>query len=146
MNEDEIPTIGEYRGVKIHDFQSPDRIENVVRPAIDRVCELSDIALLFDFACDPRNPPEARLFAGAKCRAAHSIAASSRVQRPDIDLEVLDASTAGLDSFQWSDPCRYGSLLDPRRGAGGRDAADERPAEYQAEIASEEVRRRRVAT
>lgn len=120
MNQDQIPTIGEYRGVPIHDFQSAERVETVVRPAIDHVLTLSDIGALFDYAANNHNPPEARLFAAAKARACHDIASSSRTLRPDVDLKLLDAHVAGLDSLDWTSPDLYGSDCDPRPGAEPR--------------------------
>jgi hypothetical protein len=107
-----MPIIETYRGVGIHDFQTAERIAEVVKPAIDYVCGLSDLDHLADYAADCRNPPEARLLAAAKAEAAFELAADHREVRPDIDLERLRAHTAGLDSLNWANPSNYCSLFD----------------------------------
>ena len=66
---DRMPIVETYRGVGIHDFQDSERIETIVKPAIDYVFKLSDTDALFDYACDRYNPPEARLFAGDRYKA-----------------------------------------------------------------------------
>ena len=110
-----------HRGVGIHDFQSSVRIESVVKPAIDRVGGISDIDLLFIYAADVGNPPEARLLAAARCEASWQLAAERRELRPDVDLDRLRAITAGLGSLNWIGPTHYGSDLDPCDGAVPRD-------------------------
>jgi hypothetical protein len=111
-DDDRIPASTTYRGVPVHDDQPLDRIEAVVKPAIDHVHDLVDVPALFDFARDPRNPPEARLFAAAKVEAAWQLCAERRLQRPDVSLELLRACTAGLDSKGWRDPFYYCSFFD----------------------------------
>jgi hypothetical protein len=111
-DDDRIPVVGEYRGVGLHDGQPLDRIETVVKPAIDFVHDLADVHALFDYACEVQHPPEARLFAGAKVEAAWQLCAEQRLQRPDVSLERLRACTAGLNSKNWRDPWHYCSLLD----------------------------------
>jgi hypothetical protein len=107
----QIPTVATHRGVGIHDHQTPARI-SVVRAAIDRVAAMSDILELTDFAADPQQPPEARLFAASKVEVEYELAAEERRNRPTIDLDRVRASVAGLDSLTWRDPDRYGSLLE----------------------------------
>ncbi len=108
-----IPTVGTYRGVGIHAFQPEHRIETVVKPAIDAVSRLTDLAALAAYAQQPSHPPEARLFAAARCEAAWQLAAESRAVRPVIDLDKVKATVAGLNSLRWMDRRRYTSLLDP---------------------------------
>jgi len=114
----QIPTIATHRGIGIHDHQSPPRIR-IVKAAIDRVARMSDILDLADFAADPRQPPEARMFAASKVEVEYELAAEERRNRPIIDLERVRATVAGLDSLVWRDPDRYCSLLDghPERAA-----------------------------
>jgi hypothetical protein len=124
-----FPTVETYRGVGIHDLQSRERIETVVKPAIDAIHVENDLERLFNYAGNPANPPEARLFARAKCQAAYEIAAQSRVARPDIDLDKLQAMTCGLSSG-WMSPWSYASLLDVRRPGDDPRAPAPRPPEY----------------
>ena len=109
-----IPTIGEHRGVGLHDHQDEARL-NVVRREIDSVLELADATLLVEIAADVSWSPEARLTAAAKLKAMHQLAAEDRKTRPNFDLAYIEACTAGLDSVYWRSPWHYGSLLDPGR-------------------------------
>jgi hypothetical protein len=111
---DKIPIVETYKGVVIHDAQLSARIEGVVKPEIDRVHAMTDPSSLFGFAGDSINCPEARLLAAARCEAAWELAAESREARPDVDLVMLRALTAGLDFVGWRDPFAYTTLLDPR--------------------------------
>jgi hypothetical protein len=115
MNDDAIPIVEVYRGVGIEDQQSSERIK-VVKRAIDRVHAMDDPEQLAASADNARNPPEARLLAGAKCEAAFEISTEERRLRPAIDMDRLRASTAGLGCRRWRDPWRYASLLDPHGG------------------------------
>jgi hypothetical protein len=107
----QIPTIATHRGIGIHDQQPPARVR-VVKVAIDRVARMSDILELADFAADPRQPPEARMFAANKVEVEYELAAEERRNRPTIDLDRVRATVAGLDSLVWRDPWRYASLLE----------------------------------
>lgn len=118
--QDRIPIVETYRGVGIHDQQPRDRIDGVVKPAIDRVLGIGDVKRLADYAADTGNPPEARLLASARVEAMWELAAESREQRPDIDMAVVKASVAGLQSMRWRSSQYYGSLLDKRDGPGHR--------------------------
>jgi hypothetical protein len=111
----QIPTIATHRGVGIHDHQTPARVK-VVKAAIDRVARMSGILELADFAADPQQPPEARMFAASKIAVEYELCAEERRNRPTIDLDRVRATVAGLDSLVWRDPDRYGTLLD---AAGG---------------------------
>lgn len=122
-----IPKIETYRGVGIHDFQDRERIEEVVKPEIDRVFATSDPQALFEIAGDVAQPPEARQFSRDKYVAAHQIRASAHIERLGR-LELLDAMVAGLDSLGWASPWVYGSLLDRALGPGERGGAAPRPA------------------
>lgn len=121
-----IPTIGKHRGVPIHAFQSPERIE-VVKEAIDAVFDIGDAVALAAYAAEPANPPEARLFAAARCEATWQLAAESRAIRPIVNLALVRASVAGLGTREWMSPTHYGSDLDPT----GRLAPREQPVPAQ---------------
>lgn len=108
---DDIPIAETYRGVGLHDQQSPQRLD-VVRAAIDQVFEITDTRELLRIAASPRYPPEARLLAAALLEAMMQIAADERKVRPDIDLDKVHAAVAGVNSIKWRDPRHYGSLLD----------------------------------
>jgi hypothetical protein len=110
--DDAIPTIGSHRGVPLEDQQSPGRLA-VVRREIDLVLGMADAGALAGWAADPWRSPESRQLACAMAESLWALAAEARNNRPPIDLERLHASTAGLGSRRWRDPCRYASLLDP---------------------------------
>src|SRR5215469_8422094 len=111
---DRISTIGTYRHIPIHDYQDNDRINDVVKPGIDAVHALRNAESLYEFAINFRNPAEARLFAAAKVRAIFETRASAHESRGNVDMELLDARTVGLDSLTSTDPRRYvGALCDP---------------------------------
>ncbi|RAZ90160.1 hypothetical protein DPM33_15135 [Mesorhizobium hawassense] len=116
-NRDRIPTIGEHRGVGLHDHQDEERLATV-RREIDAVLDLTDPTLLVETCADVTWSPEARLTAAAKLKAMHQIAAEDRKVRPTFDLAYVAACTAGLDSVYWRSPWHYGSLLDPGRAPG----------------------------
>ncbi|MGY3443700.1 hypothetical protein [Bradyrhizobium sp. USDA 4473] len=114
---DTIPIVATYRGVGLHDQQSTERLD-LVRRAIDDVHDAVDIDRLLELARDPCWPPEARLLAAAKLEAMVQIAVDERAVRPPIDLMLVRAIVAGLDSVKWRDPWHYGSLLDPGPAPG----------------------------
>jgi hypothetical protein len=107
----QIPVIATHRGIGIHDHQSPARIR-VVKAAIDRVARMSDILELADFAADPQQPPEARMFAANKVAVEYEVAAEERRNRPIVDLDLVRATVAGLDSLEWRSPVVYGTDLE----------------------------------
>ncbi|MCC3244194.1 hypothetical protein LG047_02460 [Methylocystis sp. WRRC1] len=141
-DDDHIPTIGEHRGVPLHDFQDEARLA-VVRGDIDAVDAMTDWRELWRVVTERRLAPEASLYAEAKLRVLYASAATARVARPDIDLEMLSAYTAGLNSFQWIDPAYYGSVLQNVRPPGD-DSLTPRPPESRAAIEAEEDRRHAV--
>jgi hypothetical protein len=77
---------------------------------------MSDILELDDFAADPQQPPEARLFAANKVEVEYQLAAEERRNRPIIDLDRVRATVAGLDSVVWRSPWYFASLLDAAAG------------------------------
>jgi hypothetical protein len=107
----QIPIIATHRGIGIHNCQSAARIR-AVKTAIDRVARTTDILKLVDFAADPKQPPEARMFAANKVEVEYEVAAEERRNRPIVDLEKVRASVAGLDSLEWRSPVVYGTDLD----------------------------------
>lgn len=127
-----MPVQEMYRGVGIHAFQEVARVA-VVKRDIDAVYSLYTVEALLSFVEDYSYSPEGRLFAGAKILALHESAAGSRTKRPDIDLDLLKAHLAGLDSLKWADPWHYGTLLQPH---GPRDS---RPCRTESERAAFEA-------
>lgn len=111
-----MPTAEHYRGVKIFGLQSAERIEAVVKPAVDAVFLIADAQALVAYAADAQNPPEARLFAAARCEALWQLAAEGRAIRPKVDLEYLRAATIGLDSLRRANRRFHGSMFDLSRG------------------------------
>lgn len=107
----QIPTIATHRGVGIHDHQSPARIR-LVKACIDRVARMSDIVELSRFTANAQEPPEARLFAANKVEVEYALAAEERRNRPIVDLDLVRATVAGLDSVEWRSPVVYGTDLE----------------------------------
>jgi len=108
-----------YRGIEIQNFQTRDRIEGRVKPQIDLVMGLGNIAELFRYCSDVSKPPEARLLAAAMLEAIFGQAANDRRVRPEIDLELVKACSAGLEQeSSWRSPTSYGCLCDQQIGDG----------------------------
>ena len=107
----ELPISETYKGVAIFAGQSAKRVA-LVRKEIDRVSKIGDLEQLFEIAGDCAWPPEARLFAGARCLAGLQLATERRQARPDIDAERVEARTAGLAVRRWAHPDRFCSLFD----------------------------------
>jgi hypothetical protein len=118
--DDRIPTCGEHRGVPLHADQSSARLK-AVKADIDEVYALTSLEALFAFATDLGRAPEARMFAAAKVRAAFDLAVEERRERPAIDLDLLDAHVAGLDSLEWRSPFAYCTLGDDHERAVERE-------------------------
>lgn len=117
-----IPSVETYRGVEIHDHQSPARIATVKRQ-IDHLLDAEHTPVaLADIAVDPANAPETRLLAAGVLKA---IRESRRVDRQalPVDFDVVDASVAGLDLEHWRDPWRFGVLFDDAARAVPRESA-----------------------
>ena|SRR5215469_3154346 len=96
---DRFPTMGTHRGVPIFAFQDNERIEDVVKPEIDKIHAMNDTKELYEFAIDFWHCPEARLFAKAKIVALFETRASAHEARGDIDMAKLTAATVGLDKI-----------------------------------------------
>ena len=111
----EMPTVGDYRGVRLHALQSEHRIVTVVKPSIDKVYSTSDVGELIAYLKCAAHPPEARLCAGARVKAINDVALTRRTSRPDVGLE-------------WASLDQYASDLDPDSGAAPR------PAEFQNQL------------
>ncbi|WP_342728871.1 hypothetical protein AAFG07_20850 [Bradyrhizobium sp. B097] len=128
MNDDDdtIPIIATYRGVGLHCEQSAERLD-AVRRAIDDVFEVVNIDRHLEIAGDARWPPEARLLAAAKLEAMVQIAVDERAVRPPIDLMLVQAIVAGLDSMKWRHPKYFASLFDPGPSPGEKWAEREVP-------------------
>ena len=105
----QIPMVEMYRGVGLHDQQSPERLE-LVRREIDLVLAMTKPRDLFKFACNERNAPEARLLAEAHVRGPARAGGRKPFAAPVINLDQLHAYCAGLNSQSWRNPWRYGSL------------------------------------
>ncbi|MER9005911.1 hypothetical protein NKI15_19970 [Mesorhizobium sp. M0862] len=112
---DKIPTVGEYRGIGLHNHQDAERLA-LVRREIDTVFDLDDIALLVEVCASPEWSPESRLLAAAKLKARHQLAAEDRLTRPAFDMDYVIACTGSLDSQYWRSPTHFGSLIEPGRG------------------------------
>jgi hypothetical protein len=120
---DAMPTIGVYRDTDLHDFQSAERIDRVVKPEIDRVMETTNPAALLEMAGDCSLAPEARLTAATRYEAAYELAADDHGHtRAGFQLELVRARVAGLDTLMWTSLTCYGSDLDTPRAPG-----DDRP-------------------
>jgi hypothetical protein len=63
-------------------------------------------------------PPEARLFAAARCEALFELATEARETRPTIDMLRLRAFVVGLDDLNSIDPRLYGSRKHPQAPPG----------------------------
>jgi hypothetical protein len=108
-----MPSIEVYKGVRIHDFQTAERIAVVVKPEVDTVMTMDSPHDLFDWSASVEHSPESRALATAKLEVLWQLAAEHRAIRPaDIDLEMVRAVSAGVDSLGWADPGFYCSMLD----------------------------------
>ena len=113
--DDQIPTIGCYKGVPLENEQSEGRLA-LVRDEIDVVLGMTDARKLADWAADSWHSPESRQLACAMAESMWAVAAETRNNRPPIDLDRLRASTAGLGCKRWRDLDCHCSMLD---AAGG---------------------------
>jgi len=136
---DNIGSVEIYRGVEIHDAQSAERIDAVVKPEIDAVLGVKDVATLVRWCSDITRSPESRLLAARVLRTMQDLAVAGRAARPAIDLEYVTAAIAGLDSRSARSPTGYGTVSDTPSPPGLAGHAP-RPVEYQREV--EEDRRR----
>jgi hypothetical protein len=125
----ELPVRETYRGVDIFAFQSRERIESTVKPAIDHVFTIDDADALWRYVLAPMNPPEARIWGGARLTAMIERRADKRLPLLDVTARDVRAAIAGLNSH-WADPAHYASLFDHFAGNG----AVPRPPEYGREM------------
>jgi hypothetical protein len=121
----DMPIVETYKGVGIHDFQTRQRIEEIVKPAIDHAYTIDDPEELFSYACSPANAPEARGLARARLEAMVEDRTSHRLAAR-IDLRMLGAGTSGIASH-WADTDSYGSLFEAIHQPG---IAAPRPPEF----------------
>src|SRR5690348_10225808 len=103
MRTGRIPSVGLYRGQRLHNEQSGARLQTVRRD-IDEAFGLVDVAELLRFAENAAKSPESRLAAAELIRARWRLATDDRRSRPLIDLELVDATVGGLDCEDWRDP------------------------------------------
>lgn len=129
MIRNPMPTVGRYRGIELHEFQSRDRIEKVVCPEIDLVLATDDPKRLAAIAADVSKSPEARLAAGRRIACMASDAAGKHRSVPGVDVALVRAHTAGLDILHWADEDRYATILcgDPPTVHNGPRAAPRPP-------------------
>ena len=118
--DDQIPTIGCYKGVPLENEQSEARL-GLVRGEIDRVLDMTDAGELADWAADSWHSPESRQLACAMAESLWTMASENRNNRPSIDLDLLRASTAGLGSRRWRSPTHFCSDLDHDENAVQRE-------------------------
>ncbi|WP_036281886.1 hypothetical protein [Methylocystis sp. ATCC 49242] len=125
---DDMPHGAVYRGCAIHRFQSEDRIRQIVIPAIDAVSAMEDPDELFAYLTDVYRPPEARLLAKRKLLdPADEARAAGR--KAMVDVALVRAWAAGLDSLRWASPQFYGTDLTPGLPPGS-PPLPARPAEH----------------
>ena len=124
--DDVIPCRGSYRGIGLHDKQSAKRLK-IVRGEIDKVYSLTEVTALFEFACDVRKAPEARLFSAAKLEAMFAHAVEKRWERPAFNRARLKVGgqRARLQGAR-ARSHYYGTILDVRTRHGVR-ASGRRP-------------------
>jgi hypothetical protein len=112
-----IPIVGHYRGIGLHAYQPQSRIDATVIPEIDTVLAMEDPYQLFDWSKNVANCPESRELATNKVLVIWELSAENRAVRPNLDLDLVKAVSAGVDSWTWIDDATYSSLLDhPKPG------------------------------
>lgn len=89
-----IPTAGTYRGVGIEVGQSVERVEHIVRPAIDVVHSMTDVRALSAFSIDCANAPEARKLAADRAIDLAGQPPDHAVECAAVTLGVLAAAHA----------------------------------------------------
>jgi hypothetical protein len=110
-DDDAIPLAGWHRQVGLHNEQDEERL-TLVRDEIDKVYLIHNPQELLEVASNYLWAPESRLFAAARLRAIHRLNAETRVERAGIDLKLLAAHVAGLNSVVWRSPVHYCSAFD----------------------------------
>ena len=123
--DDVIPCRGSYRGIGLHDKQSAKRLK-IVRGEIDKVYSLTEVTALFEFACDVRKAPEARLFSAAKLEAMFAHAVEKRWERPAFNRArlkvVVNALTPGYGAIRLTTGLYWTFALATGFRASGRSA------------------------
>jgi hypothetical protein len=110
VDDDTVPTSGLHRGVPLHSGQSERRLA-IVRKDIDAAHALDGVGDLMIWLRNTLKAPESRLLAAAKLKASYESAAHHREVRPAIDLELVVALAAPIESRKWRSPVNYGSDL-----------------------------------
>lgn len=127
MTEGLIPTVGAYRGVPLHDQQDEARLADVRRD-IDAVFLIArDRRRLLECVQNRRCAPEARLLAKALIVAEIDEYKAQRRAAPPVDLEWLEAVTAGLGTRRGRCPWSYDSRFASRPQLGSLNRPVRRP-------------------
>jgi hypothetical protein len=98
IDGDAIPIVALHRQVPVHDMQDSERVEQVVKPAIDTVFAMTDIEALAAYCTDVTQPPEARMLAGAKVLSSQNAAAAERRALAGLELGPIHAAMSYLNS------------------------------------------------
>lgn len=113
---DLFPSSQSHRGVRLHDFQSDERLA-LVRQQIDRVFELNDeVRELARMARSVKYSPEARVAAASRALAIIELRAERREGVPaGLDVDLLRSYVTGLNGRKWVHPALYCLGDDPDR-------------------------------
>ncbi|HUN98601.1 MAG TPA: hypothetical protein VMU69_20505 [Bradyrhizobium sp.] len=126
-----MPTVGEHRGVGIHPWQTQERIEQIVKPAIDAVLDhAGDADWQWRHLQNDDNPPESRLRAAAIWLAIDDECVARRRPRPmtgQASYDGRDRIISFVASIFLPDQYYYTGILAPLRGM-------ERPKEFQDDV------------
>jgi hypothetical protein len=117
-----MPNVATYKNIRIHAFQSRERIENVVCPEIDAVLAMTRPGDLFDFCKNQSRSPEARLLAYERLEKDATIAAAGRQAAP-VDLRLC--SVSHLDDILIAHPDKYADMFFDWGGPGEHAARPE---------------------
>lgn len=125
---DDLPIATTYRGIGIYAAQPAKRVA-LVRAELDEITLISDLIELARIAGDASWAPETRRLAAAKAIAGLERATTRREAKPDLSIERIEASIAGLASQKWAHSSRYCSLLDAfcERAAPREQSVPEEP-------------------
>jgi hypothetical protein len=116
-----LTTDGDHRGVPLHAGQSEARLAVVCRD-IDAVYAMdADVSALLGHLKSPGNAPESRLLAEARLKALAEVSVHGR-RRALVDIEYVEALTAGLNSAEWQCPRHYHSVLENCADAVSRES------------------------
>lgn len=130
-----MPSVGVYRSIPVHDYQSPQRIELVVVPHIDEaIAAGDDPARLLAILRRIDRAPEARIYCGRKLLAPMEAAKDAR-QRTKTDPDLLRALMTCREFLDGQLDTHYAGRFDtwgPR--AGGHSQPAERPEPFRSQI------------